>query len=74
MKRFAAMCTVFLIAADRDNLAQKGEPTLKRAKEFGLSAEDMRGTEIALPARSQGEFLIPSNVREKYLPARASQQ
>ena len=28
----------------------------------------------AVPARSQGEFLIPSNVREKYLPAKAPQQ
>lgn len=37
-------------AADRKNLEEKGESTLKRAKEFGLTEEDMRGTEIALPA------------------------
>lgn len=37
-------------AADRNDLEQKGEPTLKQAKEFGLTDEDMRGTVIALPA------------------------
>jgi cyclase len=36
-------------AADRKNLEQKGEPTLKQAKDFGLTEEDMRGTGIALP-------------------------
>lgn len=36
-------------AADRDNLEKEGEPTLKQAKEFGFTEEDMRGTEIALP-------------------------
>lgn len=36
-------------AADRENLAKKGEVTLKGAKGFGLSDEEMRGTEITLP-------------------------
>jgi len=36
-------------AADRENLKKKGEATLKGATEFGLTAEDMRGTEISLP-------------------------
>jgi cyclase len=36
--------------ADRKNLAEKGESTLKSAKEFGLSEDDIRGTQIALPA------------------------
>jgi cyclase len=36
-------------SADRQNLEQKGESTLKSANEFGLSEEDIRGTEIALP-------------------------
>jgi cyclase len=35
--------------ADRQNLEQKGESTLKAAKEFGLTEDDMRGTKIALP-------------------------
>jgi cyclase len=33
-------------AADRVNLEKKGETTLKRAKEFGLSEDAMRGTGI----------------------------
>ncbi len=37
-------------AADRKNLEEKGETTLKSIKEFGLTEEDMRGTGIALPA------------------------
>ncbi len=45
-----AGATIISHAADRKNLEQKGESTLKRAKEFGLTEEDMRGTEIALPA------------------------
>lgn len=36
-------------AADRENLKKKGEATLKGATEFGLTVEDMRGTEINLP-------------------------
>jgi glyoxylase-like metal-dependent hydrolase (beta-lactamase superfamily II) len=36
-------------AADRDNLERKGSVTLKHAKDYGLSEEDMVGTEIALP-------------------------
>jgi len=36
--------------ADRKNLEQKGTATLKRAGEYGLSEEEMRGTEIVLPS------------------------
>ena len=34
---------------DRANLAKNGEETLKRHGEYGISKEDMAGTEIALP-------------------------
>lgn len=48
--KFAKAGGIIIVhAADRKNLEQKGDPTLKRAKEFGLTEEDMRGTEIALP-------------------------
>jgi len=36
-------------AADRVNLEKKGEATLKRSGEFGLSEDAMRGTGISLP-------------------------
>jgi glyoxylase-like metal-dependent hydrolase (beta-lactamase superfamily II) len=36
-------------AADRVNLEKKGEATLKRAGDFGLSEDAMRGTGISLP-------------------------
>jgi len=36
-------------AADRKNLELKGEPVLKNMSAFGLSEEDVRGTEIRLP-------------------------
>ncbi|KAF0216405.1 MAG: beta-lactamase domain-containing [Geobacteraceae bacterium] len=36
-------------ANDRKNLESNGEPTLKNAKNFGLTDEDMAGTTIALP-------------------------
>lgn len=36
-------------ANDRKNLENNGEPTLKNAKNFGLTDEDMAGTVIALP-------------------------
>jgi len=42
--------TIIAHQADRKNLEQKGEGVLKSAGEFGLTPEDMRGTEIALPA------------------------
>jgi glyoxylase-like metal-dependent hydrolase (beta-lactamase superfamily II) len=52
-------------AADRANLEQKGEPTLKQAKEFGLSEQDMRGTEIALPALTFTDRMTVHMGREK---------
>lgn len=36
-------------ANDRKNLEKNGEPTLKNAKNFGLTEKDMAGTAIALP-------------------------
>lgn len=42
--------TVIAHEADRKNLEQKGNSVLKSAGEFGLTPEDMKGTEIALPA------------------------
>jgi cyclase len=48
----------------------------KKARELAAKSGDAEyiATELkkTLPARSQGEFLIPSNVREKYLPAKAA--
>jgi cyclase len=35
---------------DRKNLEKKGDATLKRAKEYGLTEEDLDGTVISLPA------------------------
>jgi glyoxylase-like metal-dependent hydrolase (beta-lactamase superfamily II) len=42
--------TIIAHQADRKNLEQKGEGVLKSAGEFGLTPEDIRGTEITLPA------------------------
>jgi len=52
-------------AADRDNLERKGEPTLKRATEFGLSEKDMRGTGIALPVLTFTDRMTVYLGREK---------
>jgi len=41
--------TIISQAADRKELVEKGEDTLKNASVLGLTEEDLRGTSIALP-------------------------
>jgi len=47
---FAKLGAVIISSnADRDNMAKYGEETLKNAENFGLTAQDMKGTSIVLP-------------------------
>ncbi|MCL7489316.1 MAG: MBL fold metallo-hydrolase [Desulfobulbaceae bacterium] len=47
---FASLgATVISHVADREYFAKTGEETLQKASDFGLTAEDMAGTRIALP-------------------------
>jgi len=41
--------TIISQVNDRKNLAEQGEGTIKNAKNYGLTADDMAGTTIALP-------------------------